>query len=174
MPKLTHWFALGALVTSCSASSSVASAQEPLMTDRPMGDFSAERLSANQTLLFGGGMLFLGAYGTSTLIGTLNDRKADKLLAVPLAGPWLDLGDRSCERVACNHEALSTALLIASGVLQGVGLAGVISSFFVAEDRFELPRAGAVRAATAPRLRLTPAPLGSQGTSQGLALVGTF
>lgn len=175
MPKLRHWFAICALVTSDSAWSAVALAQEPLMTDRPMGDFSAARLNANQTLLFGGATLLLGSYGTSTLIGTLNDRAADKLLAVPLAGPWLDLGDRSCERVACHQEALSKALLIASGVLQSVGLAGVIGSFFVAENRFHLPRPGAVRAATTPRLRLTPAPLGGgQGVNHGLVLVGTF
>ncbi len=166
---------LGVALASLGAGSPSAHAQEPLMTGRPMGDYPAEHIDPNRPLLFGSGALFLGAYGTSAVVGLMNDRKADQRLAVPLLGPWLDLADRQCDQTACNAEGPSVAALIASGLLQGVGVVGVLSSIFATDRTSERPHRIKKRTAPVPALRVAPAPLaGGRGTNYGLALVGTF
>ncbi|HEU4404473.1 MAG TPA: hypothetical protein VFS43_04190 [Polyangiaceae bacterium] len=170
MAKLLGSFGLCALTGALGTLSAPAYAQQESSMMQPMGDYTPEHMRPNRLLLFGSGTLLLGAYSTSALVGIVNEREADARLSVPIAGPWLDLADRQCDRTPCANEGLSKAALIASGVLQGVGLVGVITSFLVPERRTQV-----ARAAVAPRLRVAPAPLGGgRGGSYGLALVGTF
>jgi hypothetical protein len=142
---------------------------------QPMGDYTPERLRTNRALLFGGGALFLGAYGTSAAVGLANERPADERLVVPVVGPWLDLGARQCDRTACVHEGLSKASLIASGALQGAGLVAMVCSLFVGERRPPVGRPGERHRAAAYHARFAPSAfeVGSGGRG-GIALVGTF
>jgi hypothetical protein len=171
---------LVSLVAFCATASLGALAPAPAQAEssmmQPMGDYTSERLGTNgRALLFGGGMLLIGSYGTSALVGVANERKADEKLIIPIVGPWLNLGDRQCDRLACGREDLSKAALIASGILQGVGFIGMVGSLFVAERPRRPDRAGARRVAAAPRVVVTPAPFaGGPAGRYGLALVGTF
>jgi hypothetical protein len=166
--RLVSFGAAGAAL----AWSAVAGAQGPSSET----SYGYEQTRPNRPLLVTGGSLLIGSYATSAIVGLANDREADERLAIPVVGPWLDLADRQCDAQPCNHEGWSKAALITSGVLQGAGLVGVISSFFVPEERLRLwggaPRA---RAATAPTLRVVPSPAAAgRGSGGGLALVGTF
>jgi hypothetical protein len=89
--------------------------------------------SPNRALLYTGVGLFVGAYGTSAIVAAQSDRDADKKLYWPLAGPWLDLGNRQCDVLACDHGTRDKALLIVDGIAQGAGAFLMVSSIFVAE-----------------------------------------
>ncbi len=61
------------------------------------------------------------------------DREDDKKLVYPVAGPWMDLANRDCVNNNCSNEDLNKALLIADGVVQGIGALGVLMSFVLPE-----------------------------------------
>jgi hypothetical protein len=77
-----------------------------------------------------GSLLFAAAYVPSAIIGANSDVKGDKLMLVPLLGPWLDLarrdkcnpGDSAEQTITpCQTESFNNALLITSGVTQLIG-----------------------------------------------------
>ena len=152
--------------------SAAAAAQGP----SPETRYGYEQTRPNRPLLITGGSLLLGSYATSAIVGLANDREADERLAIPVVGPWLDLADRQCDVQPCDDEGWSKAALITSGVLQGVGLIGVVSSFFVPEERFRIWGGGAARGrvASVPTVRIVPSPAAPGRGGGGLALVGTF
>ncbi|HEU4405049.1 MAG TPA: hypothetical protein VFS43_07135 [Polyangiaceae bacterium] len=152
--------------------SAAAGAQGP----SPETSYGYEQTRPNRPLLITGSSLLVGSYATSAIIGMANDREADERLAIPLVGPWLDLADRDCDIQPCDNESWSKAALITSGVLQGVGLIGVVSSFFVPEERFRIWGGGGARAgvASAPSVRVVPSPAAVGRGGTGLALIGTF
>lgn len=151
----------------------VAGAQNPV----PETNYGYEQTRPNRPLLITGASLLVGSYATSAIIGMVNDRKADERLAIPVVGPWLDLANRECNIHPCENENWSKVALIASGVLQGAGLIGVVSSFFVPEERFRIWGGGSgARAgvASAPSVRIVPSPVAVGRGGTGLTLVGTF
>lgn len=175
MPRLTSLLGICALTATFGVLPCTVYAQEPLMIGKPMSDHSSESLRPNLPLLLSGGALFLGADGTSALVGVANDRKADEKLARPIAGPWLDLRDRQCERTPCDHEGLSKVVRLMSGVLQSAGVLGVLGSVVVAEERVGERPAGGARAAPVAEMRLAPATLGGgHGGNYGRALGATL
>jgi hypothetical protein len=87
----------------------------------------------NKPLLVTGVVLLGGAYGASAIAAALSDRDSEDKLYYPVVGPWMALDDRDCGAEPCNHKTLNTALLIGSGVVQGVGALSVVMSLFVPE-----------------------------------------
>lgn len=117
----------------------------------------------NRSLLIGGAALFLGTYAASALTGAIVGTEEDEHLVVPLVGPWLALGERSCAWGECGfHGDVNIMGLVASGVAQAAGLGIALTSFFVSERR-ETPRA---------RLDILPVGMGRAGA--GLGASGTF
>jgi hypothetical protein len=80
----------------------------------------------NVPLLGTSSLLFLGSYLPTVIYQGAKDRNDN--LYVPIAGPWMDLADG-------HHSTAEKTLLSLSGVLQGLGALGIVSSFFVPERR---------------------------------------
>ena len=78
-------------------------------------------------------VVFGGSYAASAVIGGMSDREDDKKLVYPVAGPWMDLANRDCVANTCSREDLNKGLLIADGIVQGVGALGVLLSFVLPE-----------------------------------------
>lgn len=86
----------------------------------------------NRPLLITSAIVLVGSYVPMTAVAYTSDRPSDQSnLYYPVVGPWMDLGDRGCDVRACSNEGLNKALLIASGIGQGIGAIGVVASFFV-------------------------------------------
>jgi hypothetical protein len=88
-------------------------------------------------------------------------------LYAPVAGPWLDLANRGeCPpSSSCGNETAYKALLIADGVLQGVGVLQVISGLLFPVTHSVTTVESAVHVRIVPRV-------GREG--YGLTAVGTF
>jgi hypothetical protein len=96
------------------------------------GEFRTYTTTGPNTDLVASGVITLGIpYAISVVAATESSRPADNYLYTPVAGPWLDLANRGeCPPTsACNNESANRALLIANGVLQGVGALQIISGF---------------------------------------------
>jgi hypothetical protein len=86
----------------------------------------------NAGLVTSGAFLFGTAYGTSLIVAATSDRAEDKRLYVPVAGPWMDLTKRercSAGRLQCENETTYKVLLVANGLLQGIGALEMLSGF---------------------------------------------
>jgi hypothetical protein len=118
-------------------------------------------------LLVGSGTLLVASYVPSAIVGAVSDRDEDRYLFIPAVGPWVDLGRRDCTARPCTNDGLDKALLIGSGILQGIGTVGVVASFFVPERRTQVTTASAKKTFV-----VSPAQLGRGGC--GLAALGTF
>lgn len=140
----------------------------------PGAEQDQDRGGPNKRVLILSSAVLLGTYGTSAIVGAANDRDADRSLLIPVAGPWVDLARRDCDAQPCNNEGASVALLIASGVLQAVGVAGVIGSFFIPDDTSGRAKATAVLAPVKPHVNVTPISVGRNGSGLGIGAVATF
>jgi hypothetical protein len=126
-----------------------------------------QKFRPHRPLMSTGAGLFVGTYATSAIVAAVNDNDADRNLYIPVVGPWLDLADRQCDNRTCDNEGWSKAALIASGVLQGAGVAVAVASAFLPEKINEEKVA-----TTTPSLRVAPGLVGARG--YGLALLATF
>lgn len=145
-------------------------------SDLDVAPAGAERREAmtsgpNRTLLVTGGAVFAGSYLTSGIIGSVNDRDADKRLWIPVVGPWADLADRQCDQRPCDHKFWSATLLVASGVLQAGGLATALASFFVPES--ETPGLLEPKSTRSASVHVLPMTMGA-GASAAIGAVGRF
>jgi hypothetical protein len=131
---------------------------------------SAE-LRPNPWILTTGAVLFLAPYTAGVLVNATNSLPADKELNWPVAGPWLDLGQRECTfGAACTTtDHVAAGLLIADGIAQGAGVVLMVASAFIP---------GATRSATTtnakhakPHVDVAPVSFRSGG---GLGAIGTF
>ncbi|HMJ55217.1 MAG TPA: hypothetical protein VK540_24240 [Polyangiaceae bacterium] len=108
----------------------------PVVSDpnEPVIDATTTRSTyPNRPLMVTGLVVFAGSYGASAIIGGMADREDDKKLVYPVAGPWMDLANRDCVANTCSNEDLNKGLLIADGVVQGLGALGVLMSFVLPE-----------------------------------------
>jgi hypothetical protein len=104
----------------------------PVTQDVP----ATQKSFLNRPVLLTSTAVLLAGYVPAAVAGGLSDRDEDKNLYIPVAGPWLDLGQRSCSpQQPCGNEDQNKALIIGSGIVQGIGALGVISSFFIPEVR---------------------------------------
>jgi len=117
------------------------------------------------------GIVTLGlSYGASTIVGATSRNPADQRLFIPVAGPWMNLAEREpCTGRACGAEGTYKALLVASGIFQGLGALEILGGLMTTETRTVAVRR---RTATTPTVRVSPARLG-QG-AYGISAHGTF
>ena len=131
-----HIVLAGALACACTLSTPSAGAQsrETVTTTGP-----------NRELLHSG-LFALGVpYVASVIVAASGDRSEDKNLYIPVAGPWMDLADRSgcghAGEASCDKETVYKVLLIGNGILQGVGALEIVGSFLFPETRTVTTRA---------------------------------
>lgn len=126
--------------------------------------------SPNKPLLGLGSALFVGTYGASVIVGAASGNDADKKLFIPVVGPWIDMGERSCGFGQCNAtEDFNNALLVASGVAQAAGIGFVVASLFVPDSSSSRSIA---KAPPKPEVHVLPTSFGRAGA--GVGAVGTF
>ncbi len=123
----------------------------------------------DRTLLMSGLVLFGAPYIASVGIAATSPRTSDGNLAVPLVGPWLDLGGRrGCQGPGCGAETGYEVLLAVNGIAQTVGALEIVGAFL-------FPEAHEVTTfATSPTTSLTIGPSRVGQSAYGLAAVGDF
>jgi hypothetical protein len=116
----------------------------------------------NKTLLSTGVGVFVISYGASVVAGAVSPRDEDKNLFIPVVGPWLDLNDRNGAGGSVDR-----AMIITSGVAQGVGVLLGISSLIIPETTSTTEK----RDLAKPTVHVTPV---SYQAGAGLGAIGTF
>jgi hypothetical protein len=123
----------------------------------------------NRALLHSGLFTFGVPYVASIVVASTSDHQGDNNLYIPVAGPWMDLADRggcgNFGQPSCNAETGYKVLLVANGILQGLGALDIVGAFV-------FPETHAVAASDRPHVAVSPAYLGRD--SYGLAAVGRF
>jgi hypothetical protein len=134
---------------------------------QPSGRTSSETVSGqygpNRTLLTSGLLIFGIPYISSVIVAGSSSHSGDNHLFVPLAGPWIDMGDRGgCppSSTACDNETTNKVLLGADGILQAVGAFEIIGAFAFPETRTVTT---VPATAYTPALTLTPSKVGRNG-----------
>ena len=126
----------------------------------------------NLPIVIGGVVAFVGAYGASIAVAAANSSSADNNLYIPVAGPWLDLQNRpGCggpNEPSCSREDGSRALLVVSGIFQGLGVLTIALGLVVPEKRHTIVSAKAEK----PSVHVFPAQVSRDG--YGLAAAGRF
>jgi len=137
----------------------------------------AEEIQVSQTrpnsAMLSSGIVAVGVpYIASVVIGAESSHPGDRNLFVPVAGPWMDLGDRHCTiGEPCNHEGLYKGLLIADGIFQGLGAPEIAGAFLFPET---VTVTGAASRQSKPRTAGVHFAPSSVGGGYGLAAVGVF
>jgi hypothetical protein len=143
-----------------------AHAQEVVVVE-PRGEVRSTYYGPNWGLLTSGLILFGGTYTASFVVAATSGHAGDQALYAPVVGPWLDIANR-CPN-GCNDDAGRKVLLGFDGVVQGIGVLAVITSFFVPNGH----ERGVARIGRTATLRILPGSFGGAG-SPGLRAVGTF
>lgn len=97
----------------------------------PAGGEVETYTTLNTNLLVGGAVVFGASYGGAVLAASQSDNEAFDRLYVPIAGPWLamgEYGDCNIENEACDDETTTKVLLAADGVFQAAGAAMMVGS----------------------------------------------
>jgi hypothetical protein len=136
----------------------------------PRESVAEEESVPNKGAIISGAVMFGLPYASSIIVAGESSHPGDAHLYVPVVGPWLDLGDRGgCPATgSCDTETTNKVLLVADGVLQGLGVLQILGGFVFPEKRV-VSRSSA---ATKPTLRVAPARFGLG--AYGLSAVGTF
>jgi hypothetical protein len=123
----------------------------------------------DRTLLMSGLVLFGAPYIASVGIAATSPRTSDGNLAVPLIGPWLDLGGRrGCQGPGCGAETGYEVLLAVNGILQTVGALEIAGAFLFPETK-EI-----TTLSTGANTSLTLGPSRVAPGAYGLAAIGNF
>lgn len=153
--------------TTTTTSARYAPVRERVVTER-----TVDRLPNSDMLSTGTG-LFIISYGGSAVAGALSDRPEDKKLFIPVAGPWMDLAGRSCtEAMPCGpNEDISRALIVTSGIVQGIGALLTLGSLVIPESTTTVHANVRPVSTSAPEVRVTPL---SFRAGVGVGAVGRF
>jgi hypothetical protein len=133
----------------------------PAVTSAPTGALGVDgdvRSTAKTSLILAGSLSVGAMYAASLAVAASSDNPADRYLAIPFAGPWVDLASREecrggastepqleggestpapAKPSACNargavrDDDASRALLAANGVTQGLGLLSVVTGILI-------------------------------------------
>jgi hypothetical protein len=135
---------LGAIVTAAaafaaplfSAKAALAQAQAPTY-DEHAGETRTTELRPNRPLLVTGAAVFAAPYVAGVVVAAQSNLEEDHRLYIPVAGPWLDLGQRPCSfgSDCSTGDNVASVLLIGSGVAQGLGVIMAVASFGIPETR---------------------------------------
>ena len=121
---------------------------------------SAEKVTVSgpNRAMLSSGLFTLGVpYVASVVVAAGSDHPGDNNLYIPVAGPWMDLADRGgCGgfgQPSCNAETGYKVLLVADGILQGLGALNIIGAFAFPETRTTV-------VADHPRVFVSPTTMG--------------
>ncbi len=167
------WGALSSGLVVCAATPSLADTSvAPEPSAAPAVTEHTTYRPPNLPIVTAGLISFVGAYGASIAVAAANSSSADNNLYIPVAGPWLDLQNRpGCggpNEPSCSREDGSKALLVVSGIFQGLGVLTVALGLVVPEKRHTIVSAKAER----PSVHVFPAQVSRDG--YGLAAAGKF
>lgn len=158
-------FLMAAVGAALLATPAIASAQNNQQSEP--GAEKPTPLRPNR-LLLGSGALALGVpYISSVLVAASTDDSANNNLYIPVVGPWITLGQRTCtDADPCEAEFLTGALLVGDGIMQGAGLLAIGASFLVPESATTVPLGASAK--------MTIAPTKVGRTGYGIGAVGQF
>jgi hypothetical protein len=135
----------------------------PVVISPPRDVITIQEKTPNAGLITSGVMLFGIPYAASVIVAASSDRQGDKNLYIPVVGPWMDLADRGqCFGPRCDNETSNQVLLVANGILQGVGVLQIVGGFVFPSTRTVTRTAG---------VHVTPT---GGRSSVGLAAYGSF
>lgn len=142
--------------------------------NEPAADTSEKTIEhrPNGTLLSTGVGIFVISYGASVVAGAVSSRDEDKNLFIPVAGPWMDLGNRNCGGSCGQNEGLAKGMIITSGIVQGAGVLLALGSLIIPESTTVTEHRTSAKA-TAPKPKVNVLPV-SYGTGAGVGAIGTF
>jgi hypothetical protein len=127
-------------------------------------------MTPNRALLTSGAVMFGVPYISSVLVAASTNTSANHFLYIPVAGPWLSLGAKTCSSSdPCTAEGLAGVLLVTDGIFQAVGAGAMVMSLVVPESRVKPPTLMIGKSTT---MTVTPAKLGP--SAYGVATVGQF
>jgi hypothetical protein len=162
---------LSAVAAAIVASASTAGAQQ--YEARTVAPPTIEHTAKGRLMLGVSGAVLLGLpYGASVQAAATSEREGDRLLYVPVAGPWGALVARSvCMTPGCRGNIASDTLpLVADGLAQAAGLALIVVAVSTPTTP-ESPPPATQRESARPTLHIAPA---SYRGGAGLAAFGTF
>lgn len=89
----------------------------------------------NRFLVTTGATTFAFAYLTAAYVGAVSDRASDRMLLIPIAGPWVTLAARSsCDATGgCEAETTYKTLAVVDGIVQLAGVAQIAAAYVVGE-----------------------------------------
>jgi hypothetical protein len=119
-----------------------------------------QKVRPNRAYLITGGSILVGSYVTTAVLTSTENE--DRTLYIPVVGPWLSLADRPSDA-----DTTATALIVASGVVQGAGALLTVAGFLIPE---KIP-AATIQAGNV-KINLSPTSYGRG--SAGIGAVGTF
>jgi hypothetical protein len=125
----------------------------------------------NRKLLVAAALVGGSSYVISAGIAVESNHPGDGYLAIPLAGPWIDLAVRPpCDVTSnCAEESGNRVLLVGSGALQAIGAFMLVAAFVFPETVRLVTLA---KNSSGASLTLSPVTLGRQGYA--LSAVGQF
>lgn len=169
-------------VVACLATTSVASAQEfapvqGLTLDEapPMPPHvrTADDVRSTSPYLVLGYATLGASYGAGFVAAAHGSDPTQLWMAIPLAGPWLSLGDRpTCGATSasgCGRSTATSTLIVADGLGQALGALMILGSWVTSASA---PDAHADRAVPVATMHVSPASMGSG--AYGLLAFGTF
>jgi hypothetical protein len=170
MNSLKFPIAAAVAMTATAMLTAEAHAQEVVVEHRT-ADVQVSQTRPNSAMLSSGIVGVAVPYLASVVVGAESNHPGDRNLFVPVAGPWMDFGDRHCQVGAtCNHEGLYKGLLIADGLFQGLGALEIVGAFLFPE-RVTVTSARRSTPLRTAGVHFTPT---SVGGGYGLAAVGAF
>jgi hypothetical protein len=102
-----------------------------------------KRRLPNRPLLLTSSLVFGAGYVPTFITAMANSKNTTGNLYIPVVGPWIEIGK--------DTSPGNRALLVFSGLLQGAGAIGILSSFFVPESRTKkMPLVGRQRFSVTP------------------------
>jgi hypothetical protein len=165
--KLRQVLLISGVAAATIASSSTAKAQQ--YEARTVAPRTIERTSQGQLMLGVTGAVLLGVpYAGSVWMAAESNREGDKLMYVPVVGPWATIVDRSaCMTPGCRGNIGSDALpLVVDGLTQAAGLALIVVAISTPTTRVSpTPEAAGLTLHVAPT---------SYNAGAGIAAFGTF
>jgi hypothetical protein len=165
--KLRQVLLVSGVAAAMVASSTTAEAQQ--YEARTVAPQTIEHTAQGELMLGVTGAVLIGLpYGASAWAAAASNREGDKLLYVPVVGPFATFVDRSvCTAPGCRGNIGSDSLLlVADSVAQASGLALVIVAMATPTTRVSPPPAAA-----GLTLRVAPA---TYRAGAGIAAFGTF
>ncbi len=118
------------------------------------------------------------SYTPAFIVAATSPHVGDNKLFIPVIGPWWDLAERpkcgdGAGKTGCRNEFFNDSALILAGIAHAAGLIGLVSAFFIPEERKVTTVTGSNTPIKNFTVHFTPTTLGRY-SAPGVAAVGTW